>query len=135
MTVKRRIKFGQINLHKCKAAAAELNQRGYYDITLNTEPYSTRGRVRLEVKNGAIIAGKVNIQPRACIISYLPSWQMDDFTNRDIASAIIRSDDGDFCVSSLYLDIEFKPENTTFMELVKECKKKRLPLIVGIIEI
>ena len=45
---------------------------------------------------------------------------MDDFTNRDIASAIIRSDDGDFCVSSLYLDIEFKPEKTTFMELVKE---------------
>ena len=56
---------------------------------------------------------------------------MDDFTNRDIASAMIRSDDGDFCVSSLYLDIELKPENTTFMELVKECKKKRLPLSVG----
>ena len=50
MTVKRRIKIGQINLHKCKAAAAELNQRGYYDIALITEPYSTRGRVRLEVK-------------------------------------------------------------------------------------
>ena len=46
---------------------------------------------------------------------------MDDFTNRDIASAIIRSDDGEFCVSSLYLDIELKPENTTFMKLVKEC--------------
>ena len=63
MTVKRRIKFGQINLHKCKAAAAELNQRGYYDINLITELYSTRGRVRLEVKNGAVIAankGKVN---------------------------------------------------------------------------
>ena len=56
---------------------------------------------------------------------------MDDFTNRDIASAIIRSDDGDFCISSLYLDIEFKPDNTTFMELVKECKKKKLSLIVG----
>ena len=27
-----------------------MNQRGYYDITLITEPYSTRGRVRLEVK-------------------------------------------------------------------------------------
>ena len=51
MTVKKQIKFGQINLHKCKAAAAELNQRGYYDITLMTEPYSTRGRVRLEAKN------------------------------------------------------------------------------------
>ena len=48
MTGKRQIKFGQINLHKCKAAAAELDQRGYYDITLITEPYSTRGRVRLE---------------------------------------------------------------------------------------
>ena len=119
MTVKRRIKFGQINLHKCKAAAAELNQRGYYDITLITEPYSTRGRVRLEVKNGAVIAANIkekSIQPRACIRSYLPSWQMDDFTIGDIASAIIRSDDGDFCVSSLYLDIEFKPDNTTFME-------------------
>ena len=116
----------------CEAAAAELNQMGYYDITLITEPYSTR--VRLEVKNGAIIADNTkekSIQPRACIRSYLPSWQMDDFTNRDIASAIIRSDDNDFCVSSLYLDVEFKPENTTFMELVKECKKKRLPLIVG----
>ena len=56
---------------------------------------------------------------------------MDDFTNRDIASAIIRSDDGDFCVSSLYLDIELKADNTTFMELVKVCKKKKLPLIVG----
>ena len=56
MTVKRQIKFGQINLHKCKAAAAELDQRGYYDITLITEPYSTRGRVRLEVKNGTIVA-------------------------------------------------------------------------------
>ena len=134
MTVKRQIKFGQINLHRCKAAAAELNQRGYYDITLITEPYSTRGRIRLEVKNGAIIAANIkekSVQPRACIRSYLPSWQMDDFTNRDIASAIIRSDDGDFCVSSLYLDIEIKPENTTFMELVKECKKKKLPLIVG----
>ena len=78
------------------------------------------GRVRLEVKNGAIIAANIkekSIQPRACIRSYLPPWQMDDLTNRDIASAIIRSDDGDFCVSSLYLDIEFKPENTTFMEL------------------
>ena len=56
---------------------------------------------------------------------------MDDFTNREIASVIIRSDDGDFCVPSLYLDIEFKPDDTTFMELVKECKKKRLSLIVG----
>ena len=57
---------------------------------------------------------------------------MDGFTNRDIASAIIRSGDGDFFVLSLYLlDIEFKPENATFMELVKECKKERLPLIVG----
>ena len=56
---------------------------------------------------------------------------MDDFTNRDSASAIIRSDDGDFCVSSLYLDIEIKPNNTTFMELVKECKKRKLPLVVG----
>ena len=56
---------------------------------------------------------------------------LDDFTNRDIASAITRSDDGDFCVSSLYLDVEIKAENTTFMELVKECKKKKLPLIVG----
>ena len=55
---------------------------------------------------------------------------MDDFTNKDIASAIIRSVDCDFCVSSLYLDIEIKPGNTTFMELVKECKKKKLPLIV-----
>ena len=40
---------------------------------------------------------------------------MDDFTNRDRASAIIRPDDGDFCVSSLYLDIEFKPDNTTLV--------------------
>ena len=40
---------------------------------------------------------------------------MDDFTNRDIASAIIRSDDDDFCVSSLYLDIEFRPENIMFI--------------------
>ena len=46
---------------------------------------------------------------------------MEDYTNRDIASAIIRSNEGDFCVS-LYLDIELKPENTTFMELVKECR-------------
>ena len=59
MTVKRRIKFGRINLHKSKAAAVELNQRGYYDITLITEPYSTRGMVRLEVKNGAIIAANI----------------------------------------------------------------------------
>ena len=134
MTGKRQISFGQINLHKCKAAAAELNQRGYYDITLITEPYSTRGRARLEVKNGAIIAAEMkekSIQPRACIRSYMPSWQMDDFTNRDIASAIIRSDEGDFCVSSLYLDIGIKPTNTVFMELVKECKKRKLPLIVG----
>ena len=111
-----------------------MNQRGYYDITLITEPYSTRGRVGLEVKNGAIIAANIkekSVQPRACIRSYLPSWQMDDFTNRDKASAIIRSDDGDFCVSLLYIDIEFKPDNTTFMELVRECKKKKLPLIAG----
>ena len=53
---------------------------------------------------------------RACVRSYLTSWQMDDYTNRDVASAIIRSDDGDFCVSSLYLNVEFKPENTTFMD-------------------
>ena len=94
MTVKRQISFGQINLHKCKATAGELNQRGYYDITLISEPYSTRGRVRLEVKNGAIIAANIkdkSIQPRACTRSYLPSWQMDHFTNRVIASAIIRS--------------------------------------------
>ena len=103
MTVKKQIKFGQINLHKCKAAAAELNQRGYYDSTLITEPYSIGGRVRLEVKNGAIIAANIkekSVQPRACIMSCLPSWQMDDFTNRDVASAIIRSNDGDFFVSS-----------------------------------
>ena len=123
-----------VKLISTSARAAELNQRGYYDVTLITEPYSTRGRVRLEVKNGAIIAANItekSVQPRACIRSYLQSWQMDDFTNRKIASAIIRSDDGDFCVSSLYLDIVNKPDNTTFMELVRECKKKKLPLIVG----
>ena len=60
MTAKRQIKFGQINLHKCKAAAAELDQRGYYDITLITEPYSTGGRVRLEVKHGAIVAANTS---------------------------------------------------------------------------
>ena len=56
---------------------------------------------------------------------------MDDHTNSELASAIIRSDEGTFRVSSLCIDTEFKPENTTFMELVKKCKKKRLPLIVG----
>ena len=68
MAVKTQIKFGKINLHKCKAVAAELNQRGYYDITLISEPYSTRGKVRLQVKNGAIIAANIkekSVQPRA----------------------------------------------------------------------
>ena len=76
MAIKRQIKFGQINLHKCKAADAELNQRGYYDITVIAESYSTRGRDRLEVKNGAIITANIkekSVQPRACIRSYLPS--------------------------------------------------------------
>ena len=85
-------------MQSIKAAAAELCQREYYDITLISEPYSTKGRVRLEVKNGAIICwqykGRVN---SAKGMSYLPSWQMDDNANRDTASAIIRSDEGDFC--------------------------------------
>ena len=48
MTDKRCVKFGQINLHKCKAAAAKLDQRRYYDITLITEPYSTGGGIGLK---------------------------------------------------------------------------------------
>ena len=81
MTVKRRIKFGQINLQGC---SSRIEPKGILRYYFNTEPYSTRGRVRLEVKNGAIIAANIkekSIQPRACIRSYLPSWQMDDFIN------------------------------------------------------
>ena len=126
----RTIRFGQINLHKSKAAAAELNSRQYYDIVFVTEPYVPSGKVNLETGGGTVVSATSG-SPRACLRSYLPTWKVDKYTDRDMATAMIRSAEGDLCVSSVYLDINLKVCKDLFLELVDECKMRSVPLIVG----
>ena len=128
------VRYGQINLHKSKAATAELNRRVEYDVAFITEPYAPYGLVRIEAGKGCIISsrGTKKNPPRACLRLCLPSWPMDEFTNRDMATAMIRLEGGDFCVASLYLDIDYKVNNESFIQLIERCESQGTPLIMGL---
>ena len=52
------VRYGQINLHKSKAATAELNRRVEYDIVFIMEPYDLYGLVRIDTYKGCTISCK-----------------------------------------------------------------------------
>ena len=127
----RSISFGQINLRKSTVATTELNRRTNYDIVFITEPRVVKGKVWMEKgQNGSVIA-QTGGCPRACIRSYLPSWKSEEFTSKDLAVAMINTPESHFCVASLYLDINLDVRHEGLVGLVKRCKERNTPLILG----
>ena len=127
------IRFGQINLGKRIDATAELNRRTEYDVVLITEPQVTRESERvagLETGGGHIIALNKG-KPRACIRTNLESWKKEDLTDRDLAVALVKTNEGQLCVASLYLDINLDVRHEGLVKLVRFCKQNNLPLIIG----
>ena len=73
-------------------------------------------------------------RPRAAIrvSKNLVSVAMEQFSSRDLTVCLVKGIDLSVVFASLYCDIKRKPAiENNFERLVKYCKEKSLPLIVG----
>ena len=129
----RRVNFGQINLAKRIDAARELSERNY-DVVMITEPHTAKNKVTgLKHNNNDNIVADNKSKPRACIRTSLPCWKVEGLTSKDTAVAIIKTEEGQICVASIYLDIKKESaREEKLIDIANCCKKGNLPFIAGI---
>ena len=121
-----------INLQKSTAASAELNHRGE-ELVFITEPHARNGKIlTLDRARGKIFAsadpGK---RPRAAlrVSEGLEPWAAPDFTDGDMATAIVKLQGVSTFVCSLYLDINYEVQKPLFLKLIDHCEAGGLPLV------
>ena len=100
-------------------------------MVLIQEPQVAKGKVvGLEAGKGHIISDKEG-KPRACIRTSLICWKKEELTSRDLAVAMVKTNAGQLCVASLYLDYDQDVKHEGFLKLTRFCKQNNLPMIVG----
>ncbi len=122
----------QINLQKSRAASAELSKRQQYDLVLITEPMASKSGVKnIDKANVKIFTTKDN--PRACIRvkNQINAWFVEEFSDRDMTTVSVKTEQGLVYFSSVYLDIELTTRKEKLMALVVHCKAKGTGLVIG----
>ncbi|QQP41066.1 Uncharacterized protein FKW44_015317, partial [Caligus rogercresseyi] len=113
-------RFFQLNAHKCKASIAAISKElsGLSSFCfLMQEPHTYRGKV---VGLAASIVASKNLN----------LWSMNDFSCRDVASAIMTNGDSKTIICSVYLDIN-KDLPSSLVRLMKFSQDKNYSLIIG----
>ena len=131
----------QINLHhsiaptgNLTATLADTNKANSF-IAFIQEPYCTEGKVRGLTNKGYLIQtiDKDN-QPRAALLisKDLPTFQLTNFCDRDIAAAIITIETRNIVVASVYMPHDSNEHPSVSMQnLVQYCEQRKLELIIG----
>jgi len=138
------VDYLQINLQHSKAATDELIRKdNSFLISLIQEPYLYREKPHFSSASSKVTISAMS--SRAClrIDSSLPSWEVAQFTSRDMATALIRLESSDdpsstsvqtkqVYVSSIYLDIQVDiSDQVEFKSLLHHCHTNRIPLLIG----
>jgi len=138
------ISFLQINLqHSTKASTELVTRDDSYNIALIQEPYLYNGKPHFSssLSKSTTFASDTS---RACVRvdKSLPSWEVSQFTSRDLATVLLKQDYIDpltqshrqiqvYCASA-YLDINIPiPQQTQLYALIDYCHSNQIPLLLG----
>ena len=132
------ILISQLNLNLRHDARGNMDKSSSSVQLLQEPPYRRGGVASLEARHlisySHSSGGDPEQRPRAAIrvSKNLVSVAMEQFWSRDLTVCLIKGTDLSVVFASLYCDIQRKPAiENNFERLVKYCKEKSLPLIVG----
>ena len=132
------ILIAQLNLNLRHDARGNMDKSFSSVQLLQEPPYRRGGVASLEARHlisySHSSGGDPEQRPRAAIrvSKNLVSVAMEQFWSRDLTVCLIKGTDLSVVFASLYCDIQRKPAiENNFERLVKYCKEKSLPLIVG----
>ena len=125
------IRIMQLNLHKSKLSANELN-KWEFDVALVQEPNLQRGgRVNL-VQRPKSFYSKGGARAAVVINQGLNYWPVESLSTKDLAIVALETNHGTILVASVYLDITIQPPTPEVEKMVNYCNQKKIPLIMGI---
>ena len=121
-----------INLQKGKAASLELNYRPY-DIALITEPYLTKGLIRILNRKDSKTIYKKGGNARACIRTgpNVQAWAVPQFINDDLSTICIKIKNKPTYIAVAYMDILQDVASCGISGLFEYCNANRIPLVMG----
>ena len=132
------ILIAQLNLNLRHDARGNMDKSSSSVQLLQEPPYKRGGVASLEARHlisySHSSGGDPEQRPRAAIrvSKNLISVGMESFWGRDLVVCMIKGSDFSVVFASLYCDVSRKPAiENNFERLVKYCKEKSLPLIVG----
>ena len=130
-----KVSFIQLNERKSFAAATELNNmvtKCDKYVSLLTEPYSFKKFIAARPPGSRVISS--NDEPRAAIIHHreLNIIKLEQFTKRDCAVGIMRTENEEVLIVSAYMDIKMEMIPSWLIEVVNFAETKHYPIIVGL---
>ena len=135
------IRCAQCNLHHCKEANGLFNdwmtsndKTGNTKIGFLQEPYTYENNIAFFDKNLNIFAYTGRKKTRAAIVASknLPIWLLNQFTNEDVVSVALRSDNKIYVFCSVYMDFnENNPPPDLLKNLSLHCFRNSWGLFIG----
>ena len=135
------IRCAQCNLHHCKEANGLFNdwmtsndKTGNTKIGFLQEPYTYENNIAFFDKNLNIFAHTGRKKTRAAIVASknLPFWLLNQFTNEDVVSVALRSDNKIYVFCSVYMDFnENNPPPDLLKNLSLHCFRNSWGLFIG----
>lgn len=126
----------QINLHKSKAATANLGHvlsKGNTKICLAQEPYVYKSKIRGTPSTWKIFYDNSAIQPRACVLtsSDVKSTPLTQFQRKDVVAVLTEWKTTKVVYASVYMPYDQDCPSQEVVDLVKFCDDNKLPLVMG----
>lgn len=128
----------QTNINKSLLGITELRRRFRENknlISLTTEPYTYKGRIRMRPLNTITIADETGtINPRAAIFAskHIDIIKIESLTNKDCVTALLTAGDRRLLLSSIYMDIKKPVEQGIYKKLMDYAKNKSYDMLMGI---
>ena len=125
------LSIGYINLRKSKVASENLSKVSDRDVELITEPYSYKDNVR------CLGSSRTLFQPTAFTLpvcvwvkNSLNLWQVEEYTSRDVCTVAMERKGKVVYLAAVYLDIDDPPAVGVWVDLVKHCNRREIPLLL-----
>ena len=129
--VEKEIHIVQINCQKSKIAAVQLMKQEF-KIALVTEPCKRGDKlVYVDTENYKVFSGQK--KPRAAILISrdINAWEVNEYTDKDMAVVMVKVRNKNWIICSLYLDINLKIEKESFIKLLDFARKNSVPMLIG----
>ena len=103
------LKFLQLNCHKSKAVTSNLNNALLRDVSvaLLQEPHTYKDEIVGLGSYNVMHGASLGTRPRAAIVTprHINAWFEKEFSDQDIAVAVVKDGHREAYIVSLYLDI------------------------------